>query len=222
MKRLLIASLCLLAVACGDKDAPPSSPSTPTAPSTPTPPPANRSPTINSLNFAPGFGIQSLTRFEFNANATDPDGDTVSYSWDVAGNPFTGTNGSIVFSSGGNGEARVTVSDGKGGSATDTRSFVVGSMTGRWTGQFGVWNFTSNLTQNGAVISGDYGDEFGAGSLDTAVANTIDAEGNVRIRYKQGRFSDFVFTGRMGQSGRQVTGVVNGSGYTNAPFSMTK
>src|SRR3982750_4502724 len=107
----------------------PSSPSTPTTPTTPTAP-ANRAPTINSLNFAPAFGVAQLTQFSFNASASDPDGDAVTYTWDVAGNPFSGTNGSIVFSGGGNGTARLTVTDAKGATTSDTRTFVVGSMAG--------------------------------------------------------------------------------------------
>ena len=174
------------------------------------------------MNFAPGFGIAQLTQFNFNASASDPDGDVVSYAWDVAGNSFSGTNGSITFSSGGNGTARVTVTDSKGASATDTRSFVVGSGTGRWSGSWDVWVFTSNLTQNGGILVGDYADQLGAGRLDPAVANTIDANGNVRLRYKQAVFSDFTFTGTMDSTGRRITGVVNGSGYTNTPFTMTK
>ena len=31
------------------------------------------------------------------ASASDPDGDPVTYTWDVAGNAFTGTNGAATF-----------------------------------------------------------------------------------------------------------------------------
>jgi hypothetical protein len=206
----------IVAAACGSSD----SPSTPT---TPTPPAqANRAPVINSLNFSPSFGIAQLTQFSFNASASDPDGDAITYVWDVAGNPSTGTSGSIIFSGGGDGTARVTVTDSKGLTGTDTRSFVVGSATGRWTGTWSGWIFTSNLTQNSTFISGDYSDQLGPGRLDPAVANTIDANGNVRLRYKQAIFSDFTFTGTMDSTGRRITGVVNGSGAVNAPFTMTK
>jgi len=218
-----IASVAVMLVAlaaCGGGSKGSSTPTTPTAPTTPTT--TNRPPVINSLNFAPAFGIAQLTTFNFNASASDPDGDPVSYSWDVAGNAFSGTSGSITFSNGGNGVARLTVSDSKGASATDSRSFVVGGATGRWTGTWSTWVFTSNLTQSGGLISGDYADQLGPGRLDPAVANTIDANGNVRLRYKQAIFSDFTFTGTMDSTGRRITGVVNGSGYTNTPFTMTK
>jgi hypothetical protein len=187
-----------------------------------TPTPTNRSPVVNSLNFTPTFGIAQLTTFQFSASASDPDGDPITYSWDVAGNAFTGTNGTITFSGGGSGTARVTVTDSKGATASDTRTFTVGSATGTWNGTFGEWVFTSHLTQNSTFISGDYSDQLGPGRLDPAVANTIDANGTVKLRYKQAIFSDFTFTGTMDSSGRRITGVVNGSGYSNAPFTMTK
>jgi hypothetical protein len=114
------------------------------------------------------------------------------------------------------------VSDGKGGTTTDSRTFVCGSMTGTWAGTFDVWHFTSALTQAGSLITATYADELGVGKLDPAVNNTIDASGNVKLRYKQSVYSDFTFTGTMDSTGRKVTGVVNGSGYSNMPFTMIK
>jgi Big-like domain-containing protein len=175
------------------------------------------------MNFSPTFGIAALTRFDYNASASDADGDPLTFTWDVAGNASTGSSGSITFSPpGGSGTATLTVSDGKGGTATDTRQFVAGSGSGTWRGTWGGWVFTSNLTQSNTALTGDYSDQLGPGRLDTAVANTIDTNGNVRLRYKQAIFSDFIFTGTMDNTGRRITGVVNGSGASNVPFTMTK
>jgi hypothetical protein len=227
--RLYLASFCLLlASACGGSKAPTSPSATPPPVTTPSPAPAptptNAAPIVASLNFAPSFGIAGLTRFEFNGNATDVDGDPLTYTWDVAGNPFTGTSGSIVFTgaSGGSGTARLTVSDGKT-TATDTRTFTVGSMSGTWRGTFDRWNFTSNLQQDSlGRITGDYSDQLGPGRLDSAAANTINSSGAVSIRFKQATFSDFTMTGTMDSTGRRITGVTNGSGFVNTPFVMTK
>lgn len=84
------------------------------------------------LTFSPAFGIVGQTLFSFSASAADPDGDAISYAWDVAGNAFTGSSGTITFSSGGNGTARLTVTDSKGATASDTRTFAVGTMIGSW------------------------------------------------------------------------------------------
>jgi hypothetical protein len=216
MRRLTVLAVLLLAFAgCGDDNG--GSPSSPTPATTP----VNRAPVIGSWTITP-FGIQSLTTFQFSASASDPDGDAVTYTWDIAGNAFTGATGSATFSNGGSWTARITVTDGKGGSTTDSRTFVCGTMTGTWTGTFDVWHFTSVLTQAGSVVTGTYSDELGVGKLDPASSNTIDASGNVKLRYKQSVFSDFTFTGTMDSSGNKVTGVVNGSGYSNVPFTMTK
>jgi hypothetical protein len=133
------------------------------------------------MNFSPTFGIASLTRFDYSASASDTDGDPLTFTWDVAGNASSGASGAITFAPpGGSGTARVTVSDGKGGTATDTRQFTVGSASGTWRGTWGQWIFTSNLTQNNTTLTGDYSDQLGPGRLDPAVANTIDANGNVQ------------------------------------------
>jgi len=203
-----------------------STPTSPTTPTTPTPPtaPTNRAPTINSMNFAPAFGIAQLTQFSFNASASDPDGDGVTYSWDVGGNGFTGSSGTITFSGGGNGVATLTVSDGKGGTVSDTRTFVVGSATGTWSGsgvQLG--SFTMVLTQSGAAVTGTYNDAlFGAGRIDPAQPGAINGAGRIEMRMKQGNFTDFTFRGDMDQSGRRITGQIYGSGFNGQAFTMTK
>lgn len=214
--RLIVAASMLIVIGCGG-----TSPTQP--PPTNTPPPAqtNRSPSITALSMT-AFGIQQLSTFTFSANATDPDGDPLSFSWDIAGTQRSGTSGTLLFSTGGTGVARVTVSDGKGGTAIDSREFVVGSLTGRWNGTWNGFTFTTNLTQNnGGVITGDYVDQVGPCVLDPNSANTINSTGQIRLRYKGGPFTDFVFVGQMDATGRRVTGTVTGDGY-NDTFSMTK
>lgn len=215
MKQTLLAATCVIACGCGGGGGG-STPTTPTPPAQ-----TNRAPSITAMTMT-GFGIQQLTQFSYSGSASDPDGDSLTYTWDLAGNAASGTSGTISFANGANAAARLTVSDGKGGTASDTRSFVIGSMTGRWTGSWGGWLMTSNITQSGPLVTGDYSDQLGPGRMDTAVANSIDANGNIRIRYKQAIFSDFIFTGTMDTTGRRITGVVNGSGVNNTPFTMNK
>ena len=124
---LLLSSV--LASACGSNSSSSSS-TTVTTPTTPTA--TNRAPTVTSMSMTPSFGIAQLTQFSFSASGSDPDGDAITYAWDVAGNPFSGSSGTVTFSNGFNGIAKVTVTDSKGATGSDTRSFVVGSMTGNW------------------------------------------------------------------------------------------
>ena len=211
--------------ACGGGSGSNSTPSTPTQPTTPTTPtPANHAPTIGSMNFAPAFGIAQLTTFSFNASASDPEGDAMTYSWDVAGNAFTGTNGSITFSNGGSGTARLTVTDSKGATATDTRTFVVGSMTGKWTGSIpGYTNLQFDLTQSGPVVTGTFFEQyFGSGKVDPAQPGRIDGNGNLDMRVKLAIFNDFTFRGAMDSTGRRITGGVYGSGFNGPAVTMVK
>ena len=104
-RRHLVSALIVLtlAAACGGGS---SSTPTPTSP-TPPPPPAqtNRSPVIGSMSMGPAFGVSELTTFTYSASASDPDGDTVSYAWDLAGTPRSGASGQITFSGSGLAEA---------------------------------------------------------------------------------------------------------------------
>lgn len=218
MRRVLpvvVASVLLIA-GCGGG-------ATPTQPNNQPPPqPANSAPQITSVSVNPFFGIQQLTTFAFSASASDANGDALTYTWNISGTTLTGATVSGTFSSGGNGTAIVTVSDGRGGTATDSRPFIVGSMTGTWNGSWNGFTFTTHLTQNnGGIVTGDYIDEVGPAILDPAVINNITATGQVRLRYKGGPFTDFIFVGQMDTTGRRVTGTVTGLGY-NETFQMTK
>src|SRR5438045_8979982 len=79
-------------VACGSSSSPPATP-TPVTPA----PAQNKSPVVGTVTVTPTFGIADLQRFSFVATASDPDGDALSYSWDVAGNSATGSTASFVF-----------------------------------------------------------------------------------------------------------------------------
>ena len=219
------AVLALTLAACGSSGG--SSTPPPTAPSTPPPPatPVNRAPVINSMNFAPVFGVMGLTTFEFNASASDPDGDAIGYAWDVAGNAFTGTNGTIVFSSGGNGTARVTVTDTRGAAAADTRTFVVGTMTGAWrvtSGPLAGATFTLTQSTTGLVTGTFALPGIGTGNTDPAQPGRITAAAALTMRVKIAPFTDFNMSGSMDSTGRVVSGSLQGSGFTGQPFTMTK
>ncbi len=189
------------------------------------------------MTFSPSFGIQQLASFSYSASATDPDGDTLTYTWDIAGNVRTGSSGSISFSNGGNGTARVTVSDGKGGSASDSRTFTVGSMTGRWIGTVDlntclpgtVKPVDATFTQSNTVVTGTVtlaeglcSFQPGTAPTDPAEPGTINAAGTISIRVKIGQFTDVYFRGDMQTSGTRITGGLFGSGHTGTPFVLNK
>ena len=50
---------------------------------------------IASVTVNPGFGVAGLQQFSFAAIASDPDNDSLTYAWDLAGNARTGANASL-------------------------------------------------------------------------------------------------------------------------------
>lgn len=220
MRHAFIVVVALVVVACGS-----SSPTTPTPNPQPQPQPqANRAPTITSMSVSPAFGISQLTNFTFTGSATDPDGDAVTYAWDLGGDSVSGQTLQGTISSWGSFTARLVVTDSKGATATDTRPLTVGSMQGRWRGTIpGYTNLAFDLKQNLNVVTGTFFDQFfGAGEIDPAEPGRIALNGNVTMRVKLAAFTDFRFEGKMDTSGRRITGGVFGSGFTGQAFTMTK
>jgi len=139
---VLLAATSLLA--CGGPEAPPPAPAPAPAPTpapapapapapTPTPPPApptgNQPPDIVSLTAEPEKvdpgGTSTIT-----CAATDPDGDTLSYSWSVTGGTFSRREEVILWEApeaDGEFVISVTVKDGKGGIAEKQLTIIVGS-----------------------------------------------------------------------------------------------
>lgn len=87
----------------------------------------NRNPVARATG-APSAGVTPLTVAFDGSTSSDPDGDSLSYSWDF-GDGATGNGATIshIFTTGGTYNARLTVSDGKGGSAAATVTVRAGS-----------------------------------------------------------------------------------------------
>jgi len=218
------AALVLVAVvgitACGDDNGGSSgSPSSPSTPSTPT----NRAPVISSITISPSWGVSQLTTFNYSASASDADNDALTYQWDLAGSSRTGSSGSIIFTGAGTGTIKLTVTDGKGGSVTDSRTITIGSMTGQWVGtgvDLGV--FTMQLNQSLGVVTGTYNDLTGPGGTPSDLPGSINSSGVLVLRIKQAPYRDWTFNGQMDQSGRRITGTMQGSGFNGQAFIMDK
>lgn len=87
----------------------------------------NNSPTVtltlDKQEVAPGEAVQATAR------ASDPDNDPLTYSWELDGRPYRGSGSSVSIDTTGLAagvhSVKVTVSDDRGGSATDTKTFKV-------------------------------------------------------------------------------------------------
>ena len=126
MKRLAKVSMIAFAllimltplVACGGTEAPPPPP----------PPGGNQSPVINSL-FAEKSTLIPNAETKITCNATDPDGDELTYTWTTTAGSITETYKTFVFwkapDFAGEFEVSVTVDDGNGGTASTSCTVTV-------------------------------------------------------------------------------------------------
>jgi peptidoglycan-associated lipoprotein len=108
--------------------APAPAPPPPPAPAPP-PPPANRPPTFNGPIQANPPTLEPGQSTNLSAPATDPDGDTITYTWSAQAGTFNTQNGMNTVWTAPNQEGNypltVTANDGRGGSATATTTIPV-------------------------------------------------------------------------------------------------
>ena len=236
MHRLMFLSLCVVALCVGsscDKK----SPAAPSPQNNPSSAPTNHSPTISILNISPLFGIGSLTTINLQGKASDEDNDSLTYSWTVtdSANAVIATfSGSAITSAipttarSTKAVAHLSVSDGRGGSATaDSATFLVGTMTNTWEVRSsfipGTVLFYLRLTQDATgKVTGAVADANGAeiGHTDPAGQARIDASGNVtalRLKFNSG--ADVTLAGRLVPSATATSEVDGTFTNTSAVFS---
>ncbi len=239
VRSLVVPVLFIGLAACGGSSN--SSPTTPTP--TPPAPTPNRAPSVTGMNITPSFGISQLTSFAMAGSATDPDNDSLTYTWDFGdGTQSGGQNVSKLYTGGGAMTVRLTVSDGKSAqgavqtaTGSDTRTINVGTMAGRWRltttacpGQN--QDFTMTLAQSGGTVTGTFEMPNGfcngarglTGKTDPAEPGTFNANGHVSIRFKAGVFLDFYFRGDMQAPGSKVVGGVFNSGFGGQSTTLDK
>jgi hypothetical protein len=134
--RRAVTALLLLALAsCGEDKTTTPTTVVPTTPLPGTPPAAaNRTPSVRISDFQPRTtAVAGGTHVSFGSAASDPDGDSLTYTWDF-GDGTTGSGHALfhVFYASGSFDVKVTVSDGRGGSATDTVRVDARRIEGEW------------------------------------------------------------------------------------------
>ena len=151
----------------------------------------------------------------------------------------TGVGASVAHNYGniyGTGDVRLTVSDGKGGTVSDTRPVTVGNLTGDWSGSIdnniqirASFQQASDGSVTGTWSGGGGGVISVTGGLDPAATNRIDGNANFKLRFKitksgiPGGLSDFTFEGRMDTTtGNTLTGSVRGSGFGGEPMRLDR
>ena len=91
--------------------------------------PTNHNPTVTVAR-TPTGSVATGTAITFTATAADSDGDTLTYAWDFGDTQTSAVqNPSHSYTAAGTYTAKVTVTDGKGGSATDQVSITITAGT---------------------------------------------------------------------------------------------
>lgn len=138
----------------------------------------NAAPVISSITVSnPNPAVGQV--INFNVTATDPDGDTLAYHWDVGDNTVQSTQLNLntrgkQWSAAGYYVVRVEVSDMKGGKATASRVISVGSPAtdGTWANSSG-GSWATNANWVGDLIAGGEGNTADFGALNPAVDATV-------------------------------------------------
>jgi glucose/arabinose dehydrogenase/PKD repeat protein len=89
----------------------------------------NRTPRVRATASANSGALPLAVEFDA-SNTTDPDGDALQFSWDFDGDGTADAGGATVshtYTTAGNFQARVTVTDGQGGSAVQNFSVIAGN-----------------------------------------------------------------------------------------------
>lgn len=217
----------LLSSACGSKEQGTPNPAGPTPPT----PAANRPPQITATTVTPANGISTLTTHAFSASATDPDGDPVNYSWAFGNGTSAATAGaSVIYDNASTTiyQAVLTVTDGKGGTATSTVPVTSAALSGTFSGTLVGAPLSVTLTQFlGGLVNGTWevpavgfvGEVGPAGE-----PGKIDASGRFDLRFKVrvGAFVDFYYRGTMDATGQTLTGTLHGSGFSGEVMILAK
>jgi hypothetical protein len=167
----------------------------------------NTAPTLSGILASPTIGLAGSSTITFTAQASDPDGDSLSYSWDFgSGAPMsTSANPTVVFNNAGTFDVRLSVSDGSSSVSANT-TVTIRSMTATWT-ESDLFGGTYVLTQSGTSITGTYSDFDGPGTVSGSVSTTSP---RVILTVTQPQFDPFTFTGDPNGDVNQVNMFVGG------------
>jgi hypothetical protein len=182
----------------------------------------NRAPVLGSLSASPPTGLQAATPIAFSASgASDPDGDTLTYTWEFGdGSTANEPAPRHVYNSAGTFSVKCTISDGKHSASVSTATPVtVRSLEGTWRGVLDDVQVMFGITHSGAALGGTVVDAFASGSLSGFVATSPPL---VRFTILQTGFFPYTYTADPNADITTLTGVLNGSGYANKAFAITR
>ena len=188
---------------------------------------ANAAPIPGTIS-APANALMATAVSFASQGASDKDGDPLTRTWDFGdGGSATGERVTHTYMSAGNFTVKLTVSDGKKSADAPPATITIKSLSGTWRGTLAVTNGTLvtvlNLTQNSTNISGSYTDQVTTPSAGPGTVNGgVNDSGTVTFTVEIRGINPFTFRGTISADGNALSGVVNGSGFVNDPWSMTR
>lgn len=176
----------------------------------------NAAPNVSGVVLSPNVALASVTSIGFTANAVDPDGDSLTYTWDFGdGSTGSGQTTAHVYNNAGSFSAIVTVSDGKK-SASGSGTATVRSISGTWAGNLGsnpnVF-FTMSFSQGGSSFAGTYSDTISG--VGTVTAGRLTSPLQVAFTAQLPGFAPVNFTGALDPAMNRISGSV--VGYAGGP-----
>jgi hypothetical protein len=180
----------------------------------------NRAPLIGTVSASPSSGVQAATAFSFTASgASDPDGDSLTYSWEFGdGTTAREPTPRHVYNTAGSFSVQCTISDGEH-TASGSITVTVRSLAGTWRGVLRGTDETIVITHSGAALGGTFVDMFGSGVISGFVSTSSPL---VRFTIQQPGFNPFTYTADPNSDVTRLTGVLNGSGFFDESFSITR
>jgi hypothetical protein len=186
----------------------------------------NKAPTVGGVTASPTTGLQGATSISFSAQASDPNNDALTYDWNF-GDGSTGSGATVTktYTTSGTMAVSVTVKDPKGLSATGNASVTIRSLAGTWRGNITggtVFNTVVTLTHTGSTIAGSYTDQFGSTTAGPVNGGSVASPNTVRFQVNPACCVPFTFAGTASGDLNTISGTVNGSGFVNAPWTLTR
>lgn len=182
----------------------------------------NAAPSAGTITASASPALAGTTITFTASGASDPDGDTLTYSWNF-GDGTTGTGQSVnkSYTNAGTYAVTLTVRDPRNASATTGGNITIRSLAATWVGKMDrSFDTTITLTHSGTSLSGTYRDNFG---LSGTVSGSINASTRaVSFTVTVPTFAPFSFSGTVSGDFNALNGTVNGSGFSNGAWNLTR
>lgn len=187
----------------------------------------NAAPVAGTIS-APSSALMGAAVAFSSQGASDKDGDPLTLTWNFGdGGTATGERVTHAYATDGSFTVKLVISDGKKSAEAPPATVMIKSLSGTWRGTLaidaGQLITVLNLNQNNTSVSGTYTDNATTVSAGPgSVTGAVNSSGTITLTVTVRGINPFIFTGTASADGNTLTGVVNGSGFVNERWSLTR